>query len=163
MTQIAPLILSLVLEIFAVNPRLASEPSYNETLDYLKRWISHTVASDGSGVYFKIDSDKKDRCVLRFEARSHGEDGKPTYTTVHKVPLAKLDPQRTEYDDKGVVLWCFEEQNCMPFSMDFHDGNRSGGDAPWLPISGYDPDRNGRISKAFNHLIEICGGHGELF
>ncbi|WP_141400645.1 hypothetical protein [Magnetospirillum sp. 15-1] len=176
----------LVLMFFLSSAAAASGPTYEETVDFIKKKIDNNNYKGDYGSAWRESFNEISRCT--FEIRSYvyypGREESGDLTS-YVVDFKDLDPGRTSIGSvEGNPPWVttitkenkesikrtsYDRPSESDFSKKYasmkdRPGNRRYVDDVRLYSLNSPREENaGRIKNAVNHLIGMCGGSAELF
>jgi hypothetical protein len=144
-------------------------PTYRETVDYILRNIDGDDSV--SGAKWRHSLAEEGRCKFSMVIDKYFTDGGRDYSrTTYNFSLSNFDPKGTKteshvlYGEKVRIVTPEKEKTVKITKIPLEGCNRycNGHDSKhWnVPIETDNPQK---VSRAFSHLIKICGGKEELF
>lgn len=129
-------------------------PTYDETLSFLQEKTNFQLGS-GNWVLTEIV-----RCELKYE--NTNLDGSSFHS---EVSLPSLDPSTVEADKSGISANLRQGEARVALFESTAEGEvQSDGTADIFWLHTFNPQTNApKVKSALKHLIELCGGKGELF
>lgn len=171
------------LALFFVATSVLAEPTKQETINFIQNKTNLVWTDNKSGKRDKKEKISISDCSITHVTHYYLADGQPTYKKI--AELKHFDPTLTKFDKYNTVniytrehLKKVDEYVEATDDFDFKQyvkwGYKHNKQSNTLSHKNYSysiltyvlsPEEiNGpKVLKAFNHLIKLCGGKGELF
>lgn len=163
------------------------EPSYEEAVSFLVKKLN-TEDTSNSYRFVEHEVASTSKCVVEISTKETKTENHNFWKkTIQSFNLGDLDPSRTKLyvDSTNVFLESFEKRDVVNHSTTFSPAwskqdnleshkyvcSYEGCTTPKLMTNAVSvtgvvwpkSENAPRVAKAFNHLIELCGGKKELF
>lgn len=156
-------IIALFASILSVSAN--ASPSKSETIDYIKRNLILVHEYRDTRDEFLLDINPK-KCSVSYSFKKY-INNKIDSETVEVALLSEFDPNEVyssnNWQEVGSVgLNCLEGKKCMKRTGRLNNGKNYIETRSRISLL-VKKNKTKRLTKAFSHLIKLCGGKAELF